>query len=219
MTIVRHASCAVESGSVTALLGHNGVGKTTLLKTIMGILPAQEGVIAVDDVSIEGAQPHKIASMGIAYVPQDAPLFADLTVKQNFQVAYRPRGGFDAALSRALEPFPFLRDRLAQPAGTLSGGQQKMLLVARALLVSPRLLIVDEVTEGVQPAQVTRIKEVLGDLNASRGTTIFLVEQNIDFALDVADQYLVMKQGTIGARGASSSPGSRATVEGELALV
>ena len=208
----------VGSGEIFAVLGHNGVGKTTLMRTIIGLLRPLKGEIGADDRHIGGLPPHAIARMGIAYIPQEAALFADLTVLQNLQVAFSgPRGAFEDACDRALTHFPFLRERYQQRAGTLSGGQQKMLLLARALLPDPRLILSDEVTEGVQPSQIHRMGEVISQLNETHATTVVLVEQHIDFALDIADGYAVMKQGRIAAEGKIGAE-ARAAVQSELAL-
>ncbi len=137
---------------------------------------------------------------------------------ENLRVAFGRRAAFDAACERALAGFPLLRARFRQRAGTLSGGEQKMLLVARALLPAPRLILADEVTEGVQPMQIGRMGEALRDINAAGGTTLVLVEQHLDFALEMAGRYLVMKQGRIAAAGRADAPEARAAVEAQLSL-
>ncbi len=218
LTVVRGVSLAVEAGEIVALLGHNGVGKTTLLRTIMGLLRPSKGEIAVGGRCILGLRPHQVAAEGVAYIPQEEALFPDLSVAENLQVAFGTRANFDVACDRALAPFAFLRERFRQRAGTLSGGEQKMLLVARALLVSPKLILADEVTEGVQPMQVDRIGDALRELNETAGAAMLLVEQHVDFALDLARRYLIMKQGAIAGAGDPTAPGARGEINGQLAL-
>lgn len=217
LLVVRGVSLSVAAGEIVALLGHNGVGKTTLLRAIMGLICPMSGDVAFAGRSLLGLEPHAVAAEGIAYIPQDAALFPDLTVAQNLHVAFRARAGFEAACDHALAPFPFLRERFRQRAGTLSGGEQKMLLVARALLVAPKLILADEVTEGVQPMQVDRISDTLRTLNATAGTSVLLVEQNVAFAIDLASRFLVMKQGTIAATGDATVPAVQAEIERQLA--
>jgi len=208
----------LESGHIGSLLGLNGAGKTTLLRTIMGLLPIQEGDIRFMGNSLKDLEAHSIARKGITYVPQDTALFPDLTVEENLKVAFRTKTDFDAALKRAVEPFPVLAKRLKQHAGTLSGGEQKMLLLARALLVPSRLILIDEVTEGVQPTALERFRTILKALNEKDHTTILLVEQNIGFALDFADEYWVMKQGKIVLQGRVEDQDSRKIIEETLAI-
>lgn len=211
-------SFEVKAGSITCLLGLNGAGKTTFLKTVMGLLPIREGDIRFEEESLKSQKPHSIARKGIAYAPQDTALFPDLTVEENLKVAYRRRDGFESALHSALRPFPALSERRTQRASTLSGGEQKMLFVARAILVSPRLMLLDEVSEGVQPTSLERIQAILEGLNQQEKTTIFLVEQNIRFALSLADDYLVMKQGRIVVQGSVDSPDAGERIERAIAV-
>jgi branched-chain amino acid transport system ATP-binding protein len=217
LLVIRGVSLSVAAREIVALLGHNGVGKTTLLRAIMGLICPVSGDVTLSGRSLMGLKPHAIAAQGVAYIPQDAALFPDLTVAQNLRVAFGARTGFEAACDRALGPFPLLRERFRQRAGTLSGGEQKMLLLARALLVAPKLILADEVTEGVQPLQVDRISDVLRALNTTTGTAVLLVEQHVAFAIDLADRFLVMKQGTIAAAGDATLPTVQAEVERQLA--
>jgi ABC-type branched-subunit amino acid transport system ATPase component len=218
LIVVRGVSFAVASGEIVALLGHNGVGKTTVLRTLMGLVRPSKGEVALDGRRLLGLKPHRVAAEGVAYIPQEASLFPDLSVSQNLHVAFGGRTGFDAACDRALAPFPFLRERFRQRAGTLSGGEQKMLLAARALIVSPKLILADEVTEGVQPMQVDRISDVLRAVNEATGATMLIVEQHVAFALGLARRFLVMKQGAIAAAGDAATPAARAEIEAQLAL-
>lgn len=208
----------IEPGSITCLLGLNGVGKTTLLKTVMGLLPIQAGNINFKGESLKNLKPHSIASKGIAYAPQDTALFPDLTVEENLKVAYRRQEGFEPALQQALTPFPVLKERRSQRAGTLSGGEQKMLFIARALLVSPKLILLDEISEGVQPSILEQIQTTLTEVNRRNQTTIVLVEQNIRFALGIADYFLVMKQGRIVVQGETKSLDARDRIEKALVV-
>jgi len=218
LTVVRGASFEVVGGEIMAVLGHNGVGKSTLLRAIMGLRRPTAGTVTFGSRSLLGLKPHEIAAEGIAYVPQEAALFPDLSVVQNLRVAFGRRSGFDEACTRALVPFPFLRERFYQRAGTLSGGEQKMLLTARALLVLPRLVLVDEVTEGVQPMQVERIGTALRDLNRGFGTAMIVVEQNVAFTLGLAGRFIVMKQGVIALAGETAAPNARSLIDEQLAL-
>lgn len=218
LVILHGVTFEARPGEIIAVLGHNGVGKTTLMRTIVGLLRPLKGDIRIDGRPMDAVPPHVIARMGVAYIPQEAALFPDLTVLQNLQVAFSAfRGDFEAACDRALSPFPFLRERYNQRAGTLSGGQQKMLLLARALLPNPLLILADEVTEGVQPSQIRHIGEVLRQLNEQQGTTVILVEQHIGFALEIADRCLVLKQGRISASALKGAE-ARSVVESQLAL-
>src|SRR5262249_47873680 len=209
---VRAVSLSCCSGALVALLGNNGVAIPIPLRAIMRLICPMSGDVAFAGRILLGLEPHAVAAEGIAYIPQDAALFPDLTVAQNLHVAFRARAGFEPACDRALAPFPFLRERFRQRAGTLSGGEQKMLLVARALLVAPKLILADEVTEGVQPMQVDRISDTLRTLNTTARTSVLLVEQNVAFAIDLANRFLVMKQGTIAAAGDATVPAAQAEI-------
>ena len=218
LMILRGISFEVAPGEVLAVLGHNGVGKSTLLRTLIGLLRARKGEISFAGGSLIGLKPYHVADRGISYIPQEAALFPDLSVVKNLRVAFGSRKDFGTACDHALAAFPFLRNRLHQRAGTLSGGEQKMLLVARSMLVSPRLILADEVTEGVQPMQVSRIAEVLRACREHDGTAMLIVEQHLDFALEIADRFMLMKQGMIVSAGATSSRGARVEIERQLAL-
>lgn len=218
LTILRGLSLDLAAGQVLAVLGHNGVGKTTLLRTLVGVLRPRDSEIVFDGTSLVNLKPYRVADLGIAYIPQEAALFPDLSVVENLRVAFGKRRHFDTACDKALAPFSFLRDRFRQRAGSLSGGEQKMLLVARALLVTPRMILADEVTEGLQPMHVERICEVLREEKSQNGTAMILVEQHLDFALSLADRYLLMKQGTIASSGETAAATAKAEIESQLAL-
>ena len=190
-------SLSVPAGQVVCLLGRNGVGKTTLLKTIMGLLAPRRGRIAFDGRDVTTAAPHLRAQAGIGYVPQGRGVFPHLSVYENLLVAAEARGGSGkAGIDEMLELFPALRSYARKSGGTLSGGQQQQLAIARALLRNPSLLVLDEPTEGIQPNIVLEIEQTIQALQATR-MTILLVEQFLDFALSVSDHYYVMARGSI----------------------
>lgn len=201
-TVVWDFSADLPAGSITCLVGLNGVGKTTLLRGLMGLLPIRRGDIRLMERSVNHLSSHERARMGIAYAPQESAIFADLTVEENLRLTWPGRrAGFNEARDIALEPYGVLSERLAQQAGTLSGGEQRMLILARARLKPAALLLIDEISEGVQPTILSRMKDQI--LAAKReGTTVLLVEQNVDFAVSIGDRYIVMKQGRMAESGA-----------------
>lgn len=195
--VVRDASFDVRSGEIFALLGKNGMGKSTLLKTVMGFLPIKAGRVGLFGEEITGMAPHRVARRDIAYTPQEKALFQDLTVEQNLRLGLRDQRLFDPGVQRIGRFFPILPTRLGQRAGTLSGGEQKMLLVSRALISQPKLMLIDEITEGLQPSLIERLAGVLRAERDESKTSILLIEQNVKFALSVADRYAVLKLGAI----------------------
>jgi urea transport system ATP-binding protein len=199
--ILRNVSFELPPGKVTALLGRNGVGKTTLLKTLMGLVPARSGRIAFEGKELTGAPPYQRAKSGIGYVPQGREIFPRLTVAENLEMglATRPRGARLPERIHAM--FPVLGRMLNRRGGDLSGGQQQQLAIARALAMEPRLLVLDEPTEGIQPSIIKDIERAIRALAATGEMSILLVEQYYDFARSLADQYLVMERGEIIARG------------------
>jgi len=199
--ILRDVSFEVPAGRVTALLGRNGVGKSTLLRTLMGLVPAATGSVQFEGRELTAAPPYERARAGIGYVPQGREIFPRLTVAENLAMglATRPRG--TDLSQRILEMFPVLGQMLHRRGGDLSGGQQQQLAIGRALAMSPRLLILDEPTEGIQPSIIKDIERVIRTLAQSGAMAILLVEQYYDFARSLADQYLVMERGEIIARG------------------
>ena len=205
--VVREVALDIRPGEIFVLLGKNGMGKSTLLKTVMGFLPIRSGTIRVSGEDITGQPPHRIARRAIAYTPQEQALFQDLSVEENLQLAIRNESRLRAGLRRRGEIFPFIPQRLKQRAGTLSGGEQKMLLIARALMSAPRLVLVDEITEGLQPSVVQKLAAVLKAEREQAGTAMLLIEQHVTFALEVADRYAVLKLGEIVDRGAVVDPG------------
>jgi ABC-type branched-subunit amino acid transport system ATPase component len=199
--VLRDVTFGIEPGEIFTVLGKNGMGKSTLLKTLMGFLPVKTGRVAAFGRDITGLPPHRVARRAIAYTPQEQALFQDLTVKENLQLGVADQRRFEESLGRVGRFFPFLPQRLGQRAGTLSGGEQKMLLISRALIARPRLMLIDEISEGLQPSVVERLVEVLKSEREASQVSILLIEQNIAFALAVADRYAVLQLGEIVDRG------------------
>ncbi|MEW6343425.1 MAG: ABC transporter ATP-binding protein [Paraburkholderia sp.] len=195
--VLRKLSMTLANGEAVALLGKNGMGKTTLLKTIMGYLPKKTGTVRVRGQDITRMAPHRIAQAGVAYAPQEHALFQDLTIRDNLRLGLAKVSVFDERFAEIEPVFPVFKSRLKQLAGTLSGGEQKMLLVARALMMRPSIILLDEITEGLQPSVIERLAEALLWERKRHGTTLLLIEQNVPFALKVADRYTVLKQGEI----------------------
>jgi branched-chain amino acid transport system ATP-binding protein len=208
----------IEPGEIFGILGKNGMGKTTLLKTIMGLLPVRCGQVEMLGENVTGWPAYRITRLGVSYVPQEKSIFQDLSVDENLRLALREPSSFEERLVAVAGRFPFLAQRRQQRAGTLSGGEQKMLLIARALLTQPRLVLIDEISEGLQPAVIARFQEILAEEQRARGTSILLVEQNVGFALALADRYAVLKLGTIVETGYSSDTGARETIERHLVI-
>ncbi|MGL5599687.1 MAG: urea ABC transporter ATP-binding subunit UrtE [Silvania sp.] len=201
--ILRGLSFDVPSGEITCLLGRNGVGKTTLLKCLMGVIPAKSGTVHWQGKQINTRSPHQRVQQGIAYVPQGREIFPRLTVEENLLMGLSRFSGRQAKSvpEEIYDLFPVLRDMKQRRGGDLSGGQQQQLAIGRALACKPQLLILDEPTEGIQPSVIKEIGAVIRGL-ANRGDmAILLVEQFYDFAAELADQYLVMSRGTIVQRG------------------
>lgn len=217
VSIVRDVSLSVGPGEIVALLGKNGMGKTTLLKTVLGMVALRGGAITVGGQALAGLTPAKLNALGVGYAPQEQPLFQDLSIRDNLRLAVPSDRMLPEALERLFGHFPFLKDRLAQRAGTLSGGEQKMLILGRALMLRPRLLLIDEISEGVQPSMVERLRGVLQAERAS-GVSMLVVEQHVAFALALADRYAVLKLGEIVDSGPAKAPDAQARVIGHLAV-
>ena len=201
--ILRGVSFEVKVGEVTCLLGRNGVGKTTLLKCLMGLLPIKEGGVSWEGHAISTLKPHQRVHAGIAYVPQGREIFGRLSVEENLLMGLSRFPGSEAKEVPAFiyELFPVLLQMKHRRGGDLSGGQQQQLAIGRALASRPRLLILDEPTEGIQPSVIKEIGAVIKKLAARGDMAILLVEQFYDFAAELADQYLVMERGEIIQRG------------------
>lgn len=204
--VLHGLSLKAEPGRVLAILGRNGAGKSTTLKTIMGLLPAKGGSVSFDGQKISGMTPFQIAKLGIAYVPETRDIFRSLSVRENLDLAARrfpcPQGGWTVA--RVIELFPRLGERLDNGGDQLSGGEAQMLAIARGLLMNPRLLILDEPTEGLAPIIVKLIHDKLADLKRE-GLSMVLVEQNFGFATSLADDVVVVSKGSIVWQGSAEA--------------
>jgi urea ABC transporter ATP-binding protein UrtE len=194
--VVAGLSLNVREREFVGILGHNGMGKTTLLRTVIGILPATSGEIRFQGASITQAPPHRRARMGIGYVPQGRGIFPGLTVRDNLRFAAVAVGRRED-LAVILAEFPRLGDLLDRPGSALSGGEQQLLALARALIQEPKIVLLDEPTEGIQPSIIEEIVDLLKLLRLRRGLTILLVEQNIDFIKALSDRVLLIQKGAI----------------------
>ena len=200
-------SLEVPEGGLVCVMGRNGVGKTTLLNTVMGVLKPSAGRVTWDGCDITGMRPHERVQAGIGYAPQGHPTFPQLTVAENLAVVMESAGGGAArraARDEALDLFPRLKALLDRRAGFLSGGQAQRVALARALVTRPRLLVLDEPTEGIQPSIILEIEDAIAELHASRDMSILLVEQYVEFALRLADRYVVLDAGEVVASGETS---------------
>jgi branched-chain amino acid transport system ATP-binding protein len=195
---LKGVSLVVGTGEIVSIIGRNGVGKTTLLKTIIGLLRAQPGTLTLDGGDITRLPAHDRARRGIGYVPQGRMIFPDLTVEENLRIgADLDRTGSGELLEEVLQEFPLLRERYRQRGGTLSGGEQQMLALGRALVGRPKVLLLDEPSEGIQPSIVQELEAKIASINQARGLAILLVEQNIEFAAALARRVYVMEKGRI----------------------
>ena len=213
--ILRDVSLTATPGKVTVLLGRNGVGKTTLLKSLMGLVPIKSGSIQFDGKAIDKATPYDRARAGIGFVPQGREIFGRLTVEENLRMGLAYKSGSTPVPPHLYELFPVLTQMLKRRGGDLSGGQQQQLAIARALAPGPRLLILDEPTDGIQPSIIKDIGRVIRMLADKGEMAILLCEQYYDFAQELADEYLVMERGEVIARG----PGSEMEAKGIRNLV
>ena len=203
-------SLDVPAGQVVCLMGRNGVGKTTLLKTIMGLLPVRSGRIAFEGRDIGRVRPEERAACGIGYVPQGREIFPNLTVAENLRVGFlgRPAStgngrAAQADIEQVFDLFPKLKDLLSRKGGVLSGGEQQQLAIARVLLARPKLLLMDEPTEGIQPNVILQIEDAIQRIK-ERGIAVLLVEQYLEFAWRLASSYAIMRKGAIVSRGSTS---------------
>ncbi|EMA26444.1 ABC transporter ATP-binding protein [Haloarcula argentinensis] len=196
--ILRDVDLSVEDGEIVGVMGKNGVGKTTLLKTVMGLLEPSEGSISYDGTDVTHASADERARAGIGYIPQGRDVFPKLTVEQNIKMGETIRSESDETLyDQIYDYFPVLEERASQEAGTLSGGQQQMLAIGRALVSNPDLLLLDEPSEGIQPSIVDQISQDMQTINDDLGTTILFVEQNLGVIREMADRCYAMERGTV----------------------
>ena len=194
--ILKNLSFNLKKGKVLCLLGRNGAGKTTTLKSLMGLVDKTEGKIIFNGEKISGISAHLIPQKGIGYVPQGRRLFSELTVEENLEIGLLTRKKGENTKNNVLTMFPRLRERLDQISGTLSGGEQQMLALARALCIEPSLLLLDEPTEGLQPSMISLIRKSILELK-KQGVAILLVEQRVEAILSIADEILVIENGSI----------------------
>ncbi len=200
-TVLHGVSLTMPADGVVAVLGHNGAGKSTLLRAAAGLLRPREGAIRLDGQDITRLRPHERVARGMAYVPQGQQCFPHLTAAENLQLVADGRPGGRVAMAEALDLFPVLRPLLGRRAGLLSGGQRQQLAIARALITAPRLLLLDEPTEGIQPSVVAEIERTILDLTGRGGLSVLLVEQHVGFALRAAQRYYVIESGRVTSTG------------------
>jgi branched-chain amino acid transport system ATP-binding protein len=196
--ILGGVSFSVARGEFIGILGHNGMGKTTLLRALMGYIPATAGRVELEDADITRAEPYRRARAGVGYVPQGRDIFPGLSVRDNLRMGAvgRPKDEA-AAIESALETFPRLKSLIDRPGGALSGGEQQLLAIARCLVGNPRLILLDEPTEGIQPSVIDEIAETLLGLRSKGALTMILVEQNLDFIATLSERVLIIQKGVI----------------------
>ena len=216
--VVNGVDLDVHRGEIFALLGKNGMGKSTLLKTVMAFLPLRAGQVDLFGESVGGLPTHRIARRAISYTPQEQALFQDLTVRDNLRLGLRDDRLLEDGIERVGAIFSFIPERLKQRAGTLSGGEPKMLLVARAMMSRPNLMLVDEITEGLQPSVIDRLTEAFRHERDRAGTAILLIEQHVKFALSVADRYAILKLGEIADTGDVEAADLQARITNQLSV-
>ncbi|MFT4149277.1 MAG: ABC transporter ATP-binding protein [Paracoccaceae bacterium] len=194
--VLRGVTFQAQAGEVTCLMGRNGAGKSTLLKCIMGLVQETAGRILIDGVEVQNLPAHEVPRHGLAYVPQGRRLFGPMTVAENLEIGLMVRRGGARVRDHVLDLFPRLRERLDQVSATLSGGEQQMLAIARALCLEPKVLLLDEPTEGLQPSMIALIRDVISGLKGT-GVATVLVEQRIEAVLRIADRVAFMEHGAI----------------------
>jgi len=199
--VLSDVDVTIPVGGAAAVMGHNGAGKTTLLRVAVGLIPVKSGKVLLDGEDVTRLAPHRRVKRGLGYVPQGQLCFPQMTTMENLQLVSTTKSEID----EVLDTFPALTDLLSRPAGLLSGGQRQQLAIARTLLTKPRLLILDEPTEGIQPNVVAEIEQVIADLTQRGDLTILLVEQHVGFALRSTDTYYVLESGRITGSGEGGS--------------
>lgn len=216
--VLGEVSLDITVGEVFVLIGKNGMGKSTLLKTVMGLIPTWRGEVSIFGENVTGSPAYRISRKSVSYAPQEAALFQDLSVEQNLRLGSPRTKNYDERLDHVVQLFPILGRRLRQRAGTLSGGEQKMLLTARALLPEPKLALIDEISEGLQPSVLAKVEEALAAERQDNGITLLLVEQNLEFAFSLADRYAVLERGSVVEAGSTAEADARESVERHLAI-
>jgi urea transport system ATP-binding protein len=216
-TVLHGVTVKVPGDGVAAVLGHNGAGKSTLLRAVMGLLRPKNGTILLDGEDITRLTPHQRVARGMAYVPQGQQSFPHLTTAENLQLVADGRADGKEAIAEALDLFPVLRELSGRRAGLLSGGQRQQLSIARALVTRPRLLLLDEPTEGIQPSVVTEIEQTILSLAGRGGLSVLLVEQHVGFAMRAAQRYYVLEAGRVTSSGEGGT-GAEQTVRAALSV-
>ncbi|MGW7169653.1 urea ABC transporter ATP-binding subunit UrtE [Streptomyces sp. NPDC054884] len=216
-TVLHGVTVKVPGDGVAAVLGHNGAGKSTLLRAVMGLIKPKNGTILLDGEDITRLAPHQRVARGIAYVPQGQQSFPHLTTAENLQLVADGRPDGKEAIAEALDLFPVLRELSGRRAGLLSGGQRQQLAIARALVTRPRLLLLDEPTEGIQPSVVAEIEQTILSLAGRGGLSVLLVEQHVGFAMRAAQHYYVLEAGRVTSSGEGGT-GAEQTVRAALSV-
>ncbi|WTF00412.1 urea ABC transporter ATP-binding subunit UrtE [Streptomyces sp. NBC_01613] len=216
-TVLHGVTVTVPKDGVAAVLGHNGAGKSTLLRAVMGLIKPKSGTVLLDGEDITRLAPHQRVSRGMAYVPQGQQSFPHLTTAENLQLVADGRPDGKEAIAEALDLFPVLRELSTRRAGLLSGGQRQQLAIARALVTRPRLLLLDEPTEGIQPSVVAEIEETILSLARRGGLSVLLVEQHVGFAMRAAQHYYVLEAGRVTSSG-DGGTGAEQTVRAALSV-
>ncbi|MDT9698451.1 urea ABC transporter ATP-binding subunit UrtE [Streptomyces sp. P17] len=215
--VLHDVTVTVPKDGVAAVLGHNGAGKSTLLRVAMGLLKPKSGSVLLDGEDITRLAPHQRVARGMAYVPQGQQSFPHLSTAENLQLVADGRGGGKEAIAEVLDLFPVLRELSGRRAGLLSGGQRQQLAIARALITRPRLLLLDEPTEGIQPSVVAEIEETVLGLTRRGGLSVLLVEQHVGFAMRAAQRYCVLEAGRVTSSGEGGT-GAEQTVREALSV-
>ncbi|MDX3576746.1 MULTISPECIES: urea ABC transporter ATP-binding subunit UrtE [Streptomyces] len=216
-TVLHGVTVSVPKDGVATVLGHNGAGKSTLLRAAMGLIKPRSGTISLDGEDITRLAPHQRVARGMAYVPQGQQSFPHLTAAENLQLVADGRADGKEAIAEALDLFPVLRELSGRRAGLLSGGQRQQLAIARALITRPRLLLLDEPTEGIQPSVVAEIEETILALTRRGGLSVLLVEQHVGFAMRAAQHYYVLEAGRVTSSGEGGT-GAEQTVRAALSV-